>query len=173
MWWIAALRAARKKWWFIFCGGCSYYTMKCNGMVELRIKRRLPGWRSQNGEPLRKSGIITASRLGQRGQRKRAGHGAAAGFPYGQRRACGCSHGSFRPTRLWFSRCFGRRLRQRLTCLFPGSQCRCCSGKWLWVSPPGSQNCRIFFLPSSIKENGNAYQSEEKTVKKNRCCMVC
>ena len=24
-----------------------------------------------------------------------------------------------------------------------------------------------------IKENGNAYQSEEKTVKKNRCCMVC
>ena len=60
MWWIAALRAARKKWWFIFCGGCSYYTMKCNGMVELRIKRRLPGWRSQNGEPLRKSGIITA-----------------------------------------------------------------------------------------------------------------
>ena len=34
------------------------------------------------------------------GQRKRAGHGAAVGFPYGQRRACGCSHGSFRPTRL-------------------------------------------------------------------------
>jgi len=24
-----------------------------------------------------------------------------------------------------------------------------------------------------IKENGNAYQSEEKKVKKNRCCMVC
>ena len=24
-----------------------------------------------------------------------------------------------------------------------------------------------------IKENGNAYQPEEKTVKKNRCCMVC
>ena len=23
-------------------------------MVELRIQRRLPGWRSQNGEPLRK-----------------------------------------------------------------------------------------------------------------------
>ena len=43
MWWIAALRAARKKWWFIFCGGCSYYTMKRSGMVELRIKRRLPG----------------------------------------------------------------------------------------------------------------------------------
>ena len=26
---------------------------------------------------------------------------------------------------------------------------------------------------NKIKENGNAYQSEEKTVKKNRCCMVC
>lgn len=24
-----------------------------------------------------------------------------------------------------------------------------------------------------IKENGNAYQTEEKTVKKNRCCMFC
>ena len=24
-----------------------------------------------------------------------------------------------------------------------------------------------------VKENGNAYQPEEKTVKKNRCCMVC
>ena len=24
-----------------------------------------------------------------------------------------------------------------------------------------------------IKENGNAYQPEEKMVKKNRCCMVC
>ena len=24
-----------------------------------------------------------------------------------------------------------------------------------------------------IKENGNAYQPEEKTVKENRCCMVC
>ena len=24
-----------------------------------------------------------------------------------------------------------------------------------------------------IKENGNAYQPEEKTVKKNRCCMFC
>ena len=23
------------------------------------------------------------------------------------------------------------------------------------------------------KENGNAYQPEEKTIKKNRCCMVC
>ena len=24
-----------------------------------------------------------------------------------------------------------------------------------------------------VKENGNAYQPEEKTIKKNRCCMVC
>ena len=24
-----------------------------------------------------------------------------------------------------------------------------------------------------IKENGNAYQPEEKKVRKNRCCMVC
>ena len=26
---------------------------------------------------------------------------------------------------------------------------------------------------AKIKENGNAYQPEEKTVKENRCCMVC
>ena len=24
-----------------------------------------------------------------------------------------------------------------------------------------------------VKENGNAYRPEEKTIKKNRCCMVC
>ena len=29
------------------------------------------------------------------------------------------------------------------------------------------------FVFSKIKENGNAYQPEEKTVKENRCCMVC
>ena len=47
------------------------------------------------------------------------------------------SHGSFRPIRLSAFRRFGRRLRQRLICLFLGSQYRCSNGKWLWVSPPG------------------------------------
>jgi len=56
---------------------------------------------------------------------------------HGQHRLCGCSRGSFRPTRLSAFRRFGRRLRQRLICLFLGSQCRCSNGKWLWVSPPG------------------------------------
>ena len=56
---------------------------------------------------------------------------------YGQRRLCECSHGSFRPIRLSAFRRFGRRLRQRLICLFLGSQYRCSNGKWLWVSPPG------------------------------------
>ena len=54
------------------------------------------------------------------GQRKRAGHWAAVGFPYGQHRLCGCSRGSFRPTHLSTFRRFGRRLRQRLICPCPG-----------------------------------------------------
>ena len=28
-------------------------------------------------------------------------------------------------------------------------------------------------VADELKENGNTYQPEEKTVKKNRCCMVC
>ena len=32
--------------------------MQRSGMVELRIQRRLPGWRSQNGEPLRNNSRV-------------------------------------------------------------------------------------------------------------------
>ena len=54
------------------------------------------------------------------GQRKREGRAPGAVFPNGQRRPFSYSRGSIRPTRSSAFCRFGRRLRLRRICLFPG-----------------------------------------------------
>ena len=44
----------------------------------------------------------------------------------------------------------------------------------LFITQPAmSRRMKSMEDSPKIKENGNAYQPEEKTVKENRCCMVC